>query len=398
MNRPIVRMTDLPLQNKVLVIREDFNVPLDASHITSDARLIAALPTIHLALQNKAAVVLLSHLGRPVEGLWQESLSLAPVALRLSELLQQPVRFERDWLNGVSVNPGEIVLCENIRFNVGETANDPSLAKKLAALGDIYVMDAFATAHRASASTTGAVHHAAQTCAGLLFMQELEALSQALIAPVRPILVIVGGAKISTKLQLLAQLSDTADLILVGGGILNTFMAASGLPIGASLVERNLIPEATAIIKKLHVRGASIPMPTDVVVAKQFARGAIATIKPVADVADDDLILDIGPDTAAAWALLIHTANTIIWNGPVGVFEFPHFAHGTRIIATAIAESHAFSLAGGGDTIAAIEKFGVTRHISYISTGGGAFLEYLEGKTLPAVAALQDAYKAICRN
>ncbi len=394
MTLPIIRMTDINLNQQRVVIREDFNVPLHEGVITSDARLIAALPTIRLALDQGAGVILLSHLGRPTEGDGQAALSLAPIAVRLAELLNHPVRFERDWLQGVTLKPGEIILCENVRFNVGEKTNHPDLAQKIAALGDVYVMDAFATAHRTEASTTGAIHCAKIACAGPLLMQELDALSHAMATPQKPVLAIIGGAKISTKLQLLDSISKVADLILVGGGILNTFMAAAGFAIGASLVERDLIPTALTLMQKLASRGTNLPLPTDVVVAKTFSATASATIKAVTEVAPDDLILDIGPDTAAAWAILITSAKTIIWNGPVGVFEFPPFSHGTQTLAQAIAQANAFSLAGGGDTIAAIEQCGIGANISYLSTGGGAFLEYLEGKTLPAVAALIEVSHA----
>lgn len=389
MNKPILRLTDLTLTNKRVVIREDFNVPLQDGVITSDARLIAALPTLQYALAQGAAVIVLAHLGRPTEGQITPALSLAPVAARLSTLLQQPVRLEQDWLNGVTLNVGEIVLCENVRFNQGEKTNDSTLAQQIAALGDIYVMDAFATAHRAEASTEGALHYAHQACAGPLLMQELDALEHALATPARPMLAIIGGAKVSTKLQLLDRISDIADLIMVGGGILNTFLLAAGLPIGASLAEVALVPEAKALLTKLAARGATLPLPTDVVVAKRFAKDAPATIKAIHTIEADDLILDIGPVTAKAWASMVKNAQTVIWNGPLGVFEFPAFANGTHTLATAIAQSAAFSIAGGGDTVSAIEQFGVTDAISYISTGGGAFLEYLEGQTLPAVAALQ---------
>lgn len=381
-------MHDIDLRHKRVLIREDFNVPLHAGVITSDARLQAALPTIRHALKQGAAVILLSHLGRPTEGQFDEALSLAPIVERLSQLLKKPVRLVRDWLDGVEVEPGEVVLCENVRFNVGEKANDPHLAQRIAQLADVVVMDAFAVAHRAEASTEGMLRIAPVACAGPLLLAEIDALSHALSQPARPWLALVGGAKVSSKLHVLDRIADIADLILVGGGILNTFMLAQGLNVGQSLVETSLVPDAQRIMAKLQARNASIPMPIDVIVADRFDKDAAAHCKKVADVGPTDLILDIGPDTAQAWAKLIQQARTIVWNGPVGVFEFPAFAQGTQTIARAIADSSAFSIAGGGDTIAAIEQCQIEASISYISTGGGAFLEYLEGKDLPAIKAL----------
>lgn len=384
----IVRMHDVDLRHQRVLIREDFNVPIHDGVITSDARLQAALPTIRLALAQQAAVILLAHLGRPTEGQFDETLSLAPVAQHLSHLLHKPVRLVRDWLNGIDIEPGEVVLCENVRFNVGEKANEPQLSQRIARLADIVVMDAFAAAHRAEASTEGILRHATVACAGPLLLAEIDALSQALRQPDRPWLALVGGAKVSTKLRVLERIADIADLILVGGGILNTFMLAQGLNVGQSLVETSLVPDAQRIMAKLQARHASIPMPLDVIVADRFDKNAHGHCKKVADIGPLDLILDIGPDTATAWAKLIQQAKTIVWNGPVGVFEFPAFAKGTETIARAIAASPAFSIAGGGDTIAAIEQFHIEDSISYISTGGGAFLEYLEGKDLPAIKAL----------
>jgi phosphoglycerate kinase len=376
----------LDLKNKRVVIREDFNVPMQEGHITSDARILAAIPTIRMALSKGAAVILLSHLGRPKEGSVEESLSLAPVAVRLSELLQQPVRFVKDYLTGINIQPGEVVLCENVRFNPGEKANDPVLAQKLAALGDMYVMDAFGTAHRAEASTEGALRAAKVACAGPLLYSEVEAIQKALSQPKRPLLAIVAGSKVSTKLALLENIAERADQLLVGGGILNTFILAAGFSIGKSLCEAELVPTAKRIAEKVN-----IPLPEDVVVADRFAADATASIKRLNEVSADDMILDIGPKTATAWSEKISQAGTIVWNGPVGVFEMPAFSQGTAAIARAIADSHAFSIAGGGDTLAAIEQFNVAKGISYISTGGGAFLECLEGKILPAVAALSEA-------
>jgi len=348
------------------------------------------LPTLRLALEKGAAVMVTSHLGRPTEGVWSEADSLAPVAARLSELLGLPVPLKRDWLDGVAVQPGQLVLLENCRMNVGEGADDAVLSQKMADLCDVYVMDAFGTAHRAQASTHGAIRAAKIACGGPLLMAELDALAKALQAPQRPLLAIVAGSKVSTKLALLANLVGKVDQLIVGGGIANTFMAAVGLPVGKSLYEPDLLDTAKAILADAKARGADIPIPSDVVVAKTFAADAEAAVKAVADVAADDLILDIGPDTAARYAALIEQAGTVIWNGPVGVFEFDAFAKGTETLALAIARSKAFSIAGGGETLAAVDKFGIEADVGYISTGGGAFLEFCEGKPLPAVTALLE--------
>lgn len=384
-----LRMESLDLARKRVMIREDLNVPIADGRVTSDARIRAALPTIRMALGQGAAVILLSHLGRPVEGQPDPQFSLRPVAEKLTELLGQEVRFAADWLDGFDIRPGEVVLCENVRFNVGEKANDPELAKKMAALCDVFVMDAFGTAHRAQASTEGVIHYAPVACAGPLLDRELETLEKALTEPVRPLLAIVGGSKVSTKLTVLEALLERVDELIVGGGIANTFIAASGYEVGKSLYEPELIHEAQALIRKCHDRGGSIPIPRDVVVATEFSAHAEACLRNVDEVAEEEMILDIGPLTAIEYSEIIAGAGTIIWNGPVGVFEFPDFAHGTRSIAEAIERSTAFSIAGGGDTLAAIDQFGVRDGISYISTGGGAFLEFVEGKTLPAVAALE---------
>jgi phosphoglycerate kinase len=384
-----LRMENLELAGKRVMIREDLNVPVSNGRVTSDARIRAALPTIQLALDKGAAVLLLSHLGRPVEGEADPQFSLQPVADRLSELLGRPVRLQTDWLGGVEIEPGEVVLCENVRFNRGEKKNDEELARSMARLCDVFVMDAFGTAHRAQASTEGIVRHAPIACAGPLLSRELEALHKALLAPERPLLAIVGGSKVSTKLAVLESLLDKVDELIVGGGIANTFIAASGYDVGKSLYEPDLIHDAQRLIKKAHAGGGSIPIPRDVVVAKAFSADAKALVRNVDEVKPDEMILDIGPLTAVEYSRIIAGAGTIIWNGPVGVFEFPNFAAGTRAMAEAIERSSAFSIAGGGDTLAAIDDFGVTDAISYISTGGGAFLEFVEGKTLPAVAALE---------
>lgn len=384
----IIRMTDLDLKGKRVLIREDLNVPVKDGAITSEQRIKAALPTIRMALSQGAAVMVTSHLGRPKEGLWTEQDSLAPVAARLSELLGQPVSLRRDWLDGVEIAPGELVLLENCRMNAGEAADDAALSQKMADLCDVYVMDAFGTAHRAQASTHGAIRKAKIAAGGPLLMAELDALAKALQAPERPLLAIVAGSKVSTKLELLSSLVGKVDQLIVGGGIANTFMAAVGLPVGKSLYEPDLLETARNILADAKARGADIPVPTDVVVAKAFAADAEAAVKNAADVADDDLILDIGPDTAQRYARMIEQAGTVVWNGPVGVFEFDAFAKGTEVLAKAIARSKAFSIAGGGDTLAAVDAFGIEQDVGYISTGGGAFLEFLEGKELPAVAAL----------
>ena len=383
------RMTDQALAGKRVMIREDLNVPVDGGVVTSDARIRAALPTIRAAVEQGARVILLSHLGRPKEGEFSAENSLAPVATRLGELLDQPVRLQRDWLDGVECAPGEVVLCENVRFNKGEKKDDETLARRMAALCDVFVMDAFGTAHRAEASTHGVARFAPIACAGPLLVGELEALERALAHPARPLVAIVAGSKVSTKLTVLESLLAKVDKLIVGGGIANTFLAATGVAVGKSLHEPDMLDTARALLAQAKARGADIPLPTDVVVATEFAPTAIATVKPVAAVGADELILDIGPQTAAVLAQMLQSAGTILWNGPVGVFEFDQFGGGTRVIAEAIARSPAFSLAGGGDTLAAIEKYGVEQGISYISTGGGAFLEFVEGKTLPAVAALE---------
>jgi phosphoglycerate kinase len=382
-------MTDLDLKGKRVLIREDLNVPVKSGVVTSDARIRASLPTIQAAKAAGARVMLMSHLGRPEEGVYNEEHSLAPVAVRLSELLGSKVRFERDWLGGVDCAPGEVVLLENVRFNKGEKKNRDELARQMAALCDIYVMDAFATAHRAEASTHGVGRFAPVACAGILLVNELEALEQALLSPKRPLIAIVGGSKVSTKLTVLENLLGKVDKLIVGGGIANTFLAAAGYPIGKSLHEAEMIDIAKGLLERSHAGGAEIPLPTDVVVAKEFSDKAEADVKPVAEVAADELILDIGPDSAERFATALKGAGSIVWNGPVGVFEFDQFGEGTRTIAQAVAHSPAFSMAGGGDTIAAIEKYGVGQDISYISTAGGAFLEFLEGKKLPAVEMLE---------
>lgn len=385
----IIRMTDLDLSGKRVLIREDLNVPIDNGQITSEQRITAALPTLKMALERGAAVMVISHLGRPEEGVWSEEHSLQPVAKRLSELLHVPVPLVRDWSNGVQVEPGQIVLLENCRMNVGEGKDDEALARKYAALCDVFVMDAFGTAHRAQASTHGVIKFAPIAAGGPLLMAELDALHKALAAPARPLLAIVAGSKVSTKLGVLSSLVSKVDQLIVGGGIANTFLAAAGYNVGKSLCETDLLDTARRIVADAKARGAEIPLPTDVVVAKQFLPEAPAAVKKVDAVDADDLILDIGPDTAAAYAARIAKAGTVVWNGPVGVFEFEAFSKGTEAVARAIAASSAFSIAGGGDTLAAVDKYRIADRISYISTGGGAFLEFLEGKTLPAVAALE---------
>jgi phosphoglycerate kinase len=388
----IKQMTDLDLRGKRVLIRADLNVPMEQGKITSDARLRASLPTIRQALDKGAAkVMVMSHLGRPKEGVYEEQYSLAPVAKRLEELLGRPVKLVKDWLDGSwQQEPGEVVLLENVRFLPGEKADDPELGKKMAALCDVFVMDAFATAHRAEASTHAVAKFAPEVCAGLLLMKELNALRQALEHPKRPLLAIVGGAKVSTKLGVLETLAQKVDQLIVGGGIANTFLAAQGLKIGKSLYEPELVPQAKRILEQAKARGAEIPLPVDVVVAKELSPSAKAEVKAITQLAEDDLILDIGPKTAEHYAALIHSAGTIVWNGPVGVFEIDQFGAGTRKIAEAIAKSSAFSIAGGGDTLAAIEKYGVGEGIDYQSTAGGAFLEFLEGKKLPAVEILEQ--------
>ena len=390
----LLRFTDLArrgaLDGKRVFIRSDLNVPQDdAGRITEDTRIRASLPCIEQALGAGAAVMVTSHLGRPTEGDPQPADTLAPVAERLGELLGRPVPLKRDWVDGVAVAAGEIVVLENCRLNKGEKKNDPVLARKLAALCDVFVNDAFGTAHRAEATTHGIAEFASIACAGPLLAGEVDAITQALARPKRPLVAIVAGSKVSTKLAILQSLAQKVDRLIVGGGIANTFLLAAGLPIGKSLAEPSLVGEARAVIEAMRARGAEVPIPTDVVTAHEFKAGAAATVKRAADVGSDDLILDIGPETAAVLVALLESAGTIVWNGPVGVFEFEAFSHGTESIARAIAASAAFSIAGGGDTLAAIAKYGVANDIDYISTGGGAFLEMLEGRTLPAIEILE---------
>jgi phosphoglycerate kinase len=385
----LLRMTDLDLRAKRVLIREDLNVPVAEGVVSSDARIRAALPTLRLALEQGARVIVLSHLGRPEEGKPEQQYSLAPVAARLSELLGRPVPLIKDWLDGVDCAPGSAVLCENVRFNVGEKKDQEALARRMAALCDVFVMDAFGTAHRAEASTHGVARLAPIACAGPLLVTELEALERALAHPAPPTVAIVAGSKVSTKLTVLEALLEKVDKLIVGGGIANTFLAATGVNIGRSLCEKDMLPIASKLLQRARERGAEIPLPVDVVVARERAATAHADVREVGRVAADEMILDIGPDTAEQFCQLLESAATIIWNGPVGVFEFAQFGEGTRAIANAIARSKAFSLAGGGDTLAAIEKYGVEDGISYISTGGGAFLEFVEGKPLPAVEVLE---------
>jgi len=386
----IIKMTSLDLKDKRVLIREDLNVPIQDGVVTSDARIRASLPTIQAALTARARVLVMSHLGRPEEGRYAEEFSLAPVAKRLAQLLGVPVALKKDWLGGVEANPGEVVLLENVRFNKGEKKDADDLAQKMAALCDVYVMDAFGTAHRAEASTHGVAKYAPVACAGPLLVSELSALETALEKPARPLLAIVAGSKVSTKLTVLESLLGKVDQMIVGGGITNTFLAALGFNVGKSLYEPAMLDICKRLLEQSSKRGIVIPMPTDVVVATQFSAKAEADVKPVGAVSDDEMILDIGPDSAEAMSALIASAGTILWNGPVGVFEFEQFAEGTRTLAKAIARSKAFSLAGGGDTLAAIEKYGIEDSISYISTGGGAFLEFVEGKKLPAVEILEQ--------
>ena len=381
----IIKMTDLDLRGQRVLIREDLNVPIKDGAISSDARLRAALPTIKMALQLGAKVMVMSHLGRPQEGVYDEQFSLAPVADYLGAKLQCHVRLQKDWLHGVDINDGELVILENCRFNVGEKANDDALAKKMAALCDVYVNDAFGTAHRAQASTHGIAKFVKIACAGPLLVAELDALGKALDNPKRPFIAIVGGSKVSTKLTVLETLADKVDQLIVGGGIANTFLAAAGFAIGKSLYEPNLVTNAKALMEK-----TAIPLPTDVVTAKEFSETATATTQDAANVAADEMIMDVGPDTALHLASIIKNAGTIIWNGPLGVFEFDQFGGGTEILSHAIAASSAFSIAGGGDTLAAVDKYNIADQVSYISTGGGAFLEFVEGKELPAVAILEQ--------
>lgn len=386
-------MVDLDLSGKRVLIRQDLNVPVKDGVVTSDLRIQASVPTIEKALNAGAAVMVMSHLGRPSEGEFDDSSSLKPVADQLSKLLGKPVRLERDWIDGISIETGEVVLCENVRFNVGEKKNNDELGKKMAALCDVFVMDAFGTAHRAQASTHSVAKFSDIACAGPLLANELDALGKALNQPAQPLVAIVGGSKVSTKLTVLESLSTKVDQLIVGGGIANTFIAAAGYSVGKSLYEEDLIDEAKRLMTAAKEAGSDIPVPTDVVCAKEFSDTATATIKSVADVDDDDLILDIGPETSKQYAEMLKSAGTIVWNGPVGVFEIEQFGEGTKSMSEAIADSAAFSIAGGGDTLAAIDKYGIKDKVSYTSTGGGAFLEFLEGKILPAVAMLEERNK-----
>jgi phosphoglycerate kinase len=396
----LTRLEDLNLQGKRVLIREDFNVPLDKGVITSDARIRAALPTIQYALKKGAAVILISHLDRPVEGQVTPELSLAPIAIRLQELLDQPVRFIADWSDGFEISPGEVALCENVRFQTGEKKNDPIFAKKIAKLADIFVMDAFAAAHRSEASTVGVAQFSSQVCAGLLLMSELKALSLALENPARPLLAIVGGAKVSTKLMLLSSLLNKVNFLILGGGIANTFLVAQDYSIGRSLYETDLVKEAKKLLDLSKELQVEIILPTDVIVARKISVTAKAIVKKLTEIKHDEMILDVGPKSTKRYTEYVHRAASILWNGPLGVFELAPFEQGTRALSYAIANSPAFSIAGGGDTLAAIEKYGVADKISYISTGGGAFLEFIQGKTLPALAILQarmekDSHEAI---
>ncbi|AOT07010.1 phosphoglycerate kinase [Pseudoalteromonas luteoviolacea] len=390
----VIKMADLDLNGKRVLIREDLNVPVKDAKVTSDARIKASLPTIKLALEKGAKVMVMSHLGRPTEGEYDAQYSLQPVVDYLNDVLEQNVRLVTDYLDGVEVADNEVVVFENVRFNKGEKKNDEALSKQLAALCDIYVMDAFGTAHRAQASTHGVGLYADVACAGPLLAAELDALGKALDNPARPLVAIVGGSKVSTKLTVLDSLSTVVDQLVTGGGIANTFIAASGNPVGKSLYEEELIPEAQKLSAAAQANDGDIPVPTDVVVGKEFSETAVAVIKDASEVESDDMIFDIGPNTANELAKIIEQAGTVVWNGPVGVFEFDQFGNGTEAIAHAIAKSKAFSIAGGGDTLAAIDKYGVGDEISYISTGGGAFLEFLEGKKLPAVDMLEQRAKA----
>ena len=383
------KMQDLDLNNKTVLIRQDLNVPISDGSVSNDARIRASLPTIEMALEAGARVLLMSHLGRPTEGKYETKYSLAPVADRLAELLGKKITLQKQWLDGVPASAGQIVLCENVRFNQGEKANSSELSKRMAALCDVYVMDAFGTAHRAHASTCGVTEFAKEVCAGPLLSAELDALGKALDKPTKPIVAIVGGSKVSTKLTVLDALSSKVDQLIVGGGIANTFIAAAGHSVGESLYENELLDQAKQLSESARATNGDIPIPIDVVCAKTFSQDAVASIKGVDEVMDDDLILDIGPQASEQFADLLKNAGTIVWNGPVGVFEFDQFSEGTKALAEAVAQSPAFSIAGGGDTVAAIDKFGIASNISYISTGGGAFLEFLEGKVLPAVAALE---------
>ncbi|MBT4836321.1 MAG: phosphoglycerate kinase [Methylococcales bacterium] len=389
----VIKMTDLDLKGKRILIRQDLNVPIKDGKVSSDKRIKASLPTIELALNAGAKVMIMSHLGRPTEGEYNEEFSLAPVAEHMGALLNKTVKLEKNWLDHINVNEGEVVICENVRFNVGEKKNDDDLAKKMASLCDIYVMDAFGTAHRAQASTHGVAKYATTACAGPLLANELDALGKALDNPARPMVAIVGGSKVSTKLTVLDSLSKIVDQLIVGGGIANTFIAAAGHNVGKSLYEADLVDEAKRLSEAAKVADGDIPVPVDIICAKEFAETAEATLKTVENASDDDMIFDIGPETSKQFAEILKSAGTIVWNGPVGVFEFDQFGEGTKALAMAIAESPAFSIAGGGDTLAAVDKYNISDKVSYISTGGGAFLEFLEGKKLPAVAILEERAK-----
>ncbi|MDH5435728.1 MAG: phosphoglycerate kinase [Gammaproteobacteria bacterium] len=390
-----LRMTDLNLSGKRVLIRQDLNVPIAKDgKVASDKRIRASLPTIEYAIKHGAKVMVMSHLGRPTEGEYSEEFSMIPVAEHMSALLGREVRMVKDWLNGVGeMHNGDVVMCENVRFNAGEKKNDDELSRKMAGLCDIFVMDAFGTAHRAQASTHGVAKYAPVACAGPLLSKELDALAQALLNPARPMAAIVGGSKVSTKLTVLDALSKIVDQLIPGGGIANTFIAAAGHNVGKSLYEEDLVPEAKRLMEVAKAKGGEIPVPTDVVVGKEFSETAEAIVKKVEDVADDDMIFDIGPETAKRFADMMKTAGTVVWNGPVGVFEFDQFGEGTKTLGLAIAESAAFSIAGGGDTLAAVDKYKISDKVSYISTGGGAFLEFLEGKKLPAVDILEQRAK-----
>ncbi|APZ44271.1 phosphoglycerate kinase [Acidihalobacter ferrooxydans] len=385
-----IKMTDLDLAGKRVLIRADLNVPIKDGKVTSDQRIRASLPTVELALKAGARVMLMSHLGRPTEGEYDEAASLAPVAAYIGHLMGREVKVVKDYLGGVDLADGDLVVLENVRFNRGEKKDDEALSKQYAALCDVFVMDAFGTAHRAQASTHGVGRFAPVACAGPLLSAELEALGKALDKPARPMVAIVGGSKVSTKLTVLESLSQVVDQLIVGGGIANTFIAAAGHKVGKSLYEGDLIDTCKQLSAEAHARGADIPVPVDVVCGKEFSEAAAAELKPVAEVADDDMIFDVGPQTSEQFAQILKSAGTIVWNGPVGVFEFDQFGEGTKALAMAIAESDAFSIAGGGDTLAAVDKYGIADRVSYISTGGGAFLEFLEGKKLPAVVMLEE--------
>ncbi|APC97674.1 phosphoglycerate kinase [Francisella frigiditurris] len=384
---------DVDLKNKKVVVRVDFNVPVKDGKVTSKVRIEAAIPTVEYILKKGGSVILLSHLGRPTESEYNPEFSLEPVAKALEEIIKKPVRFEKNWLDGISINEGEIVLCDNVRFNKGEKKCDETLSKKMAALGDVFVMDAFATAHRAEASTYGIAKYVKVACAGLLLDAEIKALELALKSPKKPMTAIVGGSKVSTKLSVLHNLLNKVETLIVGGGIANTFIKAEGHSVGKSLYEEELVEEAKGILEEAKKLGVKIPVPVDVRVAKEFSESAKATIKDVSEVKEDEMILDIGPKSEAIITKIVNSSKTILWNGPLGVFEFVNFEEGTKALSLAIAESDAFSVAGGGDTIAAIEKFDIKDKISYISTAGGAFLEFLEGKKLPAVEILKERFK-----